>query len=233
MTAARPLTPRVPGGTAAMLTLYAIPVSLYCAKLRILLRHKGLAWQEVPPPGGYGSDAYKAVVPSGNLPALDDGGLLLGDSEAIAEYLNERFPAPPMLPGDTAARAKLRELSRFHDTRLEPELRKLFACIEPVKRIDAVCAAQSQAISARLAQLARLLTARPADAEGVLTLADCGFPVTFAWIDCLTPLLRLDIAWPEALAAYRRALDEHGAVREEIAVYRPTLQSWLQGKTAA
>ena len=70
-----------------MLSVYAIPVSLYCAKLRILLRHKGLEWEEVPPPGGYGSDEYKRVAPSGNLPALRDGDLLLGDSEAIAEYL--------------------------------------------------------------------------------------------------------------------------------------------------
>ena len=48
-----------------MLKVYAIPVSLYCAKLRIVLRHKGLAWEEVPPPGGYGSEDYKQVVPSG------------------------------------------------------------------------------------------------------------------------------------------------------------------------
>ncbi|MEM6624117.1 MAG: glutathione S-transferase N-terminal domain-containing protein, partial [Pseudomonadota bacterium] len=87
-----------------MLRVYAIPVSLYCAKLRILLRHKGLAWEEVAPPGGYGSAAYKDHVPSGNLPALLDGDLLIADSEAIAEYLEERHPDPPMLPGDAPSR---------------------------------------------------------------------------------------------------------------------------------
>ena len=81
-----------------MLTIYAIPISLYCAKLRILLRHKKIQWQELPPPGGYGSAEYKSIVPSGNLPALVDGSLLLADSEAIAEYLNEKYPNPPMLP---------------------------------------------------------------------------------------------------------------------------------------
>ena len=70
-----------------MLRVYSIPVSLYCAKLRILLRHKGLDWEEVMPPGCYGSDEYKRIVPSGNLPALVDNDLMLGDSEAIAEYL--------------------------------------------------------------------------------------------------------------------------------------------------
>ena len=82
-----------------MLTLYAIPISLYCAKLRIVLRHKQLAWEEVPPPGGYGSDEYKALVPAGSLPALAHDGLLISDSETIAEYLDEAFPDPPMLPG--------------------------------------------------------------------------------------------------------------------------------------
>jgi glutathione S-transferase/maleylpyruvate isomerase len=47
-----------------MLRIYAIPVSLYCAKLRILLRHKGLTWEEVPPPGGFGSAEYRATVPA-------------------------------------------------------------------------------------------------------------------------------------------------------------------------
>ena len=60
-----------------MLTVYTIPVSLYCAKLRITLRFKALEWHEIPPPGGYGSAEYKTVVPSGNLPALRDGDLLL------------------------------------------------------------------------------------------------------------------------------------------------------------
>ena len=53
-----------------MLKLYSIPMSLYCAKTRVLLRHKGLEFEEMPPPGGYGSDEYKTYVPSGNLPAL-------------------------------------------------------------------------------------------------------------------------------------------------------------------
>lgn len=54
----------------SMLTVHAIPVGLYGAKLRILLRHKALAWHEEPPLGGYGSDAYKSIVFSENLAEL-------------------------------------------------------------------------------------------------------------------------------------------------------------------
>ncbi len=210
-----------------MLTVYAIPVSLYCAKLRILLRYKDLDWNEVPPPGGYGSDEYKRTVPSGNLPALVDGDLLIADSEAIAEYLNEKHPEPPMLPSDTVERAKVRERSRFHDTRLEPEVRKLFPHMADSERDETVFAKQSVAISARLAHLGNMLEAAPPMADHGLTLAECGYPITFAWIDGLTPKLGLEITWPEAVTAYRTSLEEHDAIAAELAEYGPRLKEWL------
>lgn len=210
-----------------MLTVYAIPVSLYCAKLRILLRHKGLEWREIPPPGGYGSDEYKQSVPSGNLPALVDGDLLLADSEAIAEYLNEKHPDPAMLPQDLSARAKVRERSRFHDTRLEPALRVLFAYINAAEPDRSACDTQSQAINARLAQLARMLTHAGPGSDDPLTLGDCGFPITFSWIDALTPRFGLTVEWPQAVLAYRETISHHQAIADELTEYQPRLKTWL------
>lgn len=211
-----------------MLTVYAIPVSLYCAKLRILLRHKDLEWREVPPPGGYGSDEYKQTVPSGNLPALVDGDLLIADSEAIAEYLNERHLEPAMLPDNPAERAKVRELSRFHDTRLEPAVRKLFPHMAESARDASVFEKQSIAISARLGQLAQMLHKAGHHGSHNLTLGDCGFPITFAWLDGLTPKLGLEITWPETVSAYRSHLLAHKAIADELAEYGPRLEEWLK-----
>jgi len=208
-----------------MLTIYAIPPSLYCAKLRILLRHKSLDWRELPPPGGYGSAAYQQVVPSGNLPAMLDGDLLLADGEAIAEYLEERHPAPPMLPRVLADRAKMRERGRFHDTRLEPALRALFGSIAPERRDSALNARQSAILSEKLGQLARMLETGPALPFG---LGDCGYPITFAWIDALTLPLSLNVAWPEPVVAYRARIEAEPAVAAELASYRPILEGWVQ-----
>ena len=207
-----------------MLKIYSIPVSLYCAKLRILLRHKNLQWQEIAPPGGYGSDEYKLTIPSGNLPALIDGDLVLADSEAIAEYLNEKHPTPPMLPNDLAKRAKIRELSRFHDTRLEPELRVLFPYLAADNRNPEVATIQSEKLSTRLKQLAAILDQGTNDE---LTLADCGFPISFAWIGALAPVLGLQIKWPEAVISYRNRIEEHSAIADELAEYIPKLQARL------
>ncbi len=213
-----------------MLTIYTIPLSLYCAKLRILLRHKNLKWKEILPPGGYGSDEYKKIIPSGNLPTLIDGDLVLADSEAIAEYLNEKYPTPSMLPEDIALRAKVRERSRFHDTRLEPEVRKLFPFIDEVKGNNKIIGKQSEQISLRLNQFSRLFCNRN-NTSHQLTLGECGFPITFAWIESLTPFLDLEIEWPDSIIQYKENLCQHKAVSDELASYRPCLNEWLESQS--
>lgn len=228
-----------------MLTLYNVPVSIYGVKVRILMRHKGLLWDETVPPGGYGSAAYKQVVPSGNVPALVDEDLLLADSEAIAEYLEERHPDPAMLPGDIALRAKTRELSRFHDTRLEPEVRALFKMTAPEQQGRLAIERQSRAINDRLAQLALMVdrrrrNRRQAGQNGEaaatathclpLTLGDCGFPGTCAWIEEMTGPLGLEIEWPGAVRAYLARLQEQTAVSVELGIYRPVIAAWIAAK---
>jgi len=231
-----------------MLVLYATEHSLYCAKTRILLRHKRLEFQEKPPVGGGGSDAYKQIVPSGNLPALQHGDLILSDSEAIAEYIEEAFPEPQeafpeprMLPGELDARAKARERSRFHDTRLEPSLRALFPIVKAgggtAEQIDAA----TDGVTARLAQLARMLE-DPLAPLDLLTLGDCGMPVTFDWIDaidCGMPVtfdwidaicggLKAPIEWPERVTEYRQWLDTFEAVMTELELRHPIMREWVE-----
>ena len=205
-----------------MLTIYAVPISLYCAKLRIVLRHKKLVWREELPP-----DDYKRIVPSGNLPALVDGQLMIADSEAITEYLEEQYPSPAMLPLSAAERAKVRERARFHDTRLEPEIRTLFTFLPGREMItQEIVRKQSQEISSRLGQLAHMIdeSFRP---ESCLTLADSGFPITFTWLDGLIPLVGLDILWPDPVVAYRKWLKKQPAVKDEITEYIPKLTAFL------
>jgi len=156
-----------------MLTIYSVPVAVYAAKLRILLRHKGIPFEQLTPPGGYGSDAYRAIVPSGNIPAMIHNGFMLSDSEAIAEYLEEAFPDMPMLPETTQDRAKAREFSRSHDTRLEPAVRAMYPQVAYNTRNSAAVTTGGMAISKQLASLALLLSQSTLDpaSYGCLTVA--------------------------------------------------------------
>ena len=208
-----------------MIKLFAIPVSLYCAKLRIVLRHKGLEWEEVPPPGGYGSEAYKALVPGGSLPALQHDGQILSDSEAIAEYLNELYPEPDMLPGDVLDRARVRERSRFHDTRLEPSLRSLFPLISSDPDARTIEEKWGE-LAERLKQIDPLL---PKTLPS-LTLADCGLPITCLWIDRLTTHFNATPILSERLQRYLDDATVHKAVADELSHYGPVLQKWMASK---
>lgn len=79
----------------------------------ILMRHFGIAFDEIIIP--LGQETTRAEIlrhaPSGKLPCLHDGALVVWDSLAILEYVAELFPAVPVWPGDAAARAKARSLS--------------------------------------------------------------------------------------------------------------------------
>ena len=83
-------------------------------RVRIALNLKGLAYEQIPidlRAGAHRSRAYRARNPHGLVPYLEDGEVGLGQSFAIMEYLDERYPAPPLLPRDPAARAAVRALA--------------------------------------------------------------------------------------------------------------------------
>ncbi len=215
-----------------MITLYSIPPSLYSAKTRLVLRAKGLEWTDVPPPGGYGSDEYKQIVPTGTLPAIDHDGFVLAESEAINEYLNEVYPDPAMLPADPRQRAQARALSRFHDTRLEPALRAIFPHVAPGRRDSTFVTKQAQLLSERLSQLTQIADPSPLLFGERLSLADCGYPISFLFVETLAELMEFSVEWPVAIRAYVEALQNDKTVAAEFKTYRPTVLDWAT-KTSA
>lgn len=210
-----------------MLTIYSVPVATYCAKLRIMMRNKSIVWEELPPPGGYGSAEYKAIVPSGNLPAMVHEGFMLSDSEAIAEYLNEAFADTPMLPNTIQLRAKAREKGRFHDTRLEPAVRALYAQVAYKTRDTAAVKAGGDALTKHLEALA-LLIRDPTLPVDQLWLCDCGFAVTFAWINAFEVAFDLPVTWPEAVLDYQKQLHRYAPVTDELTFYKPAMDAYLE-----
>jgi len=210
-----------------MLRVYCVDHSLYCAKLRLLLRTKGLAWQDLAPP-----EDYLSIVPTGNLPALVDGDLVLTDSEAIAEYLEEKHPSPAMLPQGLFARAKCRELARFHDTRLEPALRLLFKNVSPAARDASEVNDAHELITKRLTALGELLSQSPLPTNR-LWLSDCGLLVTFQWLKLFEERAVLPkLNWPKACTKWEIALHKLPQVADELAFYRPHMIEWVDSKGA-
>jgi maleylacetoacetate isomerase len=93
-------------------------------RLRIALNLKGLAYDAVPVHLGRNEHQraeFGAVNPQQLLPALElDDGQVLAQSLAIMEYLEEKYPKPPLLPGDSYGRARVRALSLLVACEIHP-----------------------------------------------------------------------------------------------------------------
>lgn len=97
-------------------TLYTYFRSSAAWRVRIALAWKGLDYEAVPvhllrDGGEQRAASYLALNPQGLVPALVDDDQVISQSLAICEYLEERYPNPPLLPSDLAARAKVRSLA--------------------------------------------------------------------------------------------------------------------------
>ena len=210
--------------------LYWMPLSSYSAKIRIACALKGMAPElRLPPDGSYRSAAYRRIVPTGTVPALVDGDMVLAESDAIAEYLDERFPGRPLLPGTARERARIRFLSRFHDLHLEPPLRALFGQAAPSTRVAAVAEGARE-----LGLLEGFLDEAGPFATGPLpTLADCGFPPTLAIADGLLPMLGHAPAPGPRTARWRAALAAEPRIESVMSPYRAEVARWLEARRGA
>ncbi|XLZ70533.1 maleylacetoacetate isomerase [Massilia sp. SR12] len=96
--------------------LYTYFRSSAAYRVRIALNLKGLAYDALPvhllrDGGEQLAPAYRAVNPAGLVPALEDNGIVLTQSLAIIEYLEEVHPLVPLLPQDAVGRARVRALA--------------------------------------------------------------------------------------------------------------------------
>lgn len=216
-----------------MLTFYNQAVSNFGAKVKLVLAIKRIGHDERPPPGGYGSATYKAIVPAGTIPAIVHDGLVLSESTAIAEYLDEVWPEPPLLPATPADRARVRQLVAFHDQRLEPPLRALFPQMSPAGRDMALIAARRDEIVKRLAELEAMIEAAPFALGERPTLADTSFAATLVLGERM--LRAVGLEWPQGprVAAWRTALDSVPPIATTLAVYVEAVEAWLTQKGAA
>jgi maleylacetoacetate isomerase/maleylpyruvate isomerase len=103
--------------------LYTYFRSSAAFRVRIALNYKGLAYDPVLvnlAKSEHHETPYRGINPQGLLPALEDSGRRLIQSIAIMEYLDERYPAPPLLPMDPFDRAYVRALAGIVACEIHP-----------------------------------------------------------------------------------------------------------------
>lgn len=101
-----------------MLRLYGYWRSSAAYRVRIALGLKGLDYETIPihlvrDGGEQHQPGYRALNPQGRVPLLEHDGIVVSQSLAILEYLEETFPQKPILPQTAADRARVRSLAQL------------------------------------------------------------------------------------------------------------------------
>jgi glutathione S-transferase len=147
-----------------VITLYDADRCPYCARTRIALAEKSVEYETVV----IDLDDRPAWIyeknPTGRVPVLEEGEFVLPESAVINEYLNERYPDPPLLPTDPAERA----LARVAIFRFDSLSRAYYA----LRRGDGDAWSK---LEAELAKLDRMLEAQPFITGRDFGLADIAY----------------------------------------------------------
>lgn len=113
-----------------MIKLYDFLPCPFGQKVRIVLAEKGLSYELVQidfTQGEQRKPDFLRLNPFGRVPVLTDEDITVYDSTIIAEYLEDEYPEPPLLPaiGSSALRARARTWEDFADTSFTPQVGQL------------------------------------------------------------------------------------------------------------
>ena len=157
------------------ITLCGFAISNYYNKAKMALLEKGVPFEEEPVGTGRRDEAVLDASPLAKIPFLRTEDGPLAESQAILEYLEDRWPVPPLLPAGAYARAKVRELTIFVDLHLELVARELYPQVyfgaAPLS--DADTARVRKRLERHIAGFKRLARFAPYVAGSDFTQADC------------------------------------------------------------
>jgi glutathione S-transferase len=187
-----------------MITLYDADRCPYCARTRIVLAEKGIEYETVV----VDLDDRPAWIyeknPLGRVPVLEEDTFVLAESAVIDEYLEERYPEPPLLPADPGERA----LARMRIFRFDELSRPYYA----VRREEDGARVR---LDTQLGKLDALLEAQPFLTGSEFGLAD----VTYVpWILRARDRMDVDVASFGALAEWVERLSQRSSIANEIDV---------------
>jgi len=93
------------------ITVYGIPGSPFLRSVEVTLKEKSLDYHlHAMAPGEHKTEEHLKRHPFGRIPAFEHDGFALYETQAIIRYLDDRFPHPPLTPGDAQRRARMNQV---------------------------------------------------------------------------------------------------------------------------
>ena len=171
----------------SVMTLFSRPTDIHSHRTRLVLAEKNINIEIANVPGPDLPEDLMDLNPYHTVPTLVDRDLTLYDSRVIIEYLDERFPHPPLMPVDPVTRAQFR-LALF---RIEKDW---YALAEEADAADGKLSAKSRKmLRESILQSNELFAAKPYFLSDEFSLVDC----TIAPVLWRLPLYGIELG-PEA-----------------------------------
>ena len=92
--------------SAPAVRIYGVPVSTWTRTVRMVCIEKGIEHELVPV--ARASDAHRSLHPFARYPVVEIGATVIFETLAIVSHLDDAFPEPPLMPGEIAARTRMR-----------------------------------------------------------------------------------------------------------------------------
>lgn len=156
------------------MTFFSDSTSQYSHRVRIVLAEKGVTVEMIESDSAHPPAELADLNPYNSLPTLVDRDLVLYESKVMMEYLDERFPHPPLLPVYPVARAE----SRLYIHRIEKDWCSLVDSILH-SRSDNVVSKATKELREGIVGIAPIFAEKPFFMSEEFTLVDC----------CLGPIL--------------------------------------------
>ena len=160
----------------ASMTLFSDPRDHYSHRVRMVLCEKGVSVDVVDVDPSQRPEDLSEINPYGTLPTLLDRELVLYKSTVIMEYLDERFPHPPLLPVYPVARAQCRLLMH----RIEVDWSKRVDVLMAGRGRETAMDKARKELRESLAAIAPVFADRPFFMNEEFTLVDC-FVAPILW----------------------------------------------------
>ena len=160
----------------ASMTLFSDPRDHYSHRVRMVLCEKGVTVDVVDVDPSQMPEELSEINPYGTLPTLLDRDLVLYKSTVIMEYLDERFPHPPLLPVYPVARAQCRLLMH----RIELDWSTRVDVLMAGRGREAAMDKARKELRESLAAIAPVFADRPFFMNEEFTLVDC-FVAPILW----------------------------------------------------
>ena len=180
-----------------MFVLCGFTLSNYYNKVKLALLEKGVAFTEELVPGGKKSDLVLEASPLGKVPFIRTEHGTLCESQVIMDYIEERYPTPPLMPADPWQAAKVRELTTFVDLHLELVARELYPkAFFGGELSEANAQRLRKLLTKNIAGFKRLAKFAPFVAGDTFTQADCA-----AWASLPIVAMATRVVYGEDLLA--------------------------------